>query len=211
MNNGIIFVIGNGESRRSIDLEKLRNKGTIIGCNALYRDFHPDYLVSVDDLMINEIKASNYEGDLITVSTNKRDNKRYVSDKSGVIADYDKEISGWSSGGVALSYSSDKLQGNMIYLLGFDFDPLKKITKYNNMYKGTNNYRDPNGVPQYTGGFLIQATEVFKKYPYSTFIWVNNNPDDLWKMRNVYVMDIKKFQKQYDCRLIKRRNSNVKK
>ena len=37
-----VFAIGNGESRKSIDLNELRPHGIIYGCNALYRDFQPD-------------------------------------------------------------------------------------------------------------------------------------------------------------------------
>jgi hypothetical protein len=44
----IAFVIGNGVSRQTIDLEKLKKYGTIYGCNAIYRNFNPDYLVAVD-------------------------------------------------------------------------------------------------------------------------------------------------------------------
>ena len=36
-----VFCIGNGESRKGFDLEKLRPYGKIYGCNALYRDFTP--------------------------------------------------------------------------------------------------------------------------------------------------------------------------
>ena len=42
------FIIGNGQSRQGFDLESLRGKGTTYGCNAVYRDFTPDYLVSLD-------------------------------------------------------------------------------------------------------------------------------------------------------------------
>jgi len=49
------FIIGNGVSRQGFDLEKLRGRGTIFGCNALYRDFTPDYLVAIDDAIISEI------------------------------------------------------------------------------------------------------------------------------------------------------------
>jgi hypothetical protein len=50
-----VFLIGNGKSRENFDLERLREKGTIIGCNALYRDFTPDILVAIDTKMLNEL------------------------------------------------------------------------------------------------------------------------------------------------------------
>jgi hypothetical protein len=55
-----VFCIGNGESRRSIDLRQLREHGKIYGCNALYRDFKPDVLVGVDQGIMHEIYHSGY-------------------------------------------------------------------------------------------------------------------------------------------------------
>ncbi|MDA8915569.1 hypothetical protein N9J01_00545 [bacterium] len=55
-----VFCIGNGESRQSIDLLKLRPHGKIYGCNALYRDFTPDVLTAVDHGIMHEIYQSGY-------------------------------------------------------------------------------------------------------------------------------------------------------
>ena len=58
-----IFCVGNAESRKNIDLEKLRQHGKIYGCNALYRDFTPDVLVAVDMGIMHEIYNSGYAQD----------------------------------------------------------------------------------------------------------------------------------------------------
>jgi len=50
-----VFCIGNGESRKGFDLEKLKQHGTIYGCNAIYRDFMPDVLTAVDHGIMHEI------------------------------------------------------------------------------------------------------------------------------------------------------------
>ena len=50
-----VFCIGNGESRKGFDLQKLRQFGNIYGCNALYRDFMPDVLTAVDHGIMHEI------------------------------------------------------------------------------------------------------------------------------------------------------------
>ena len=50
-----VFCIGNGESRRDYNLQRLRKHGKIYGCNALYRDFTPDVLCSVDHGMMHEV------------------------------------------------------------------------------------------------------------------------------------------------------------
>lgn len=55
-----VFCLGNGESRKEYDIEKLRSHGRIYGCNALYRDFTPDVLVSVDHGIMHEIYHSGF-------------------------------------------------------------------------------------------------------------------------------------------------------
>ena len=55
-----VFVLGNGESRKGLDLDVLRTHGKIYGCNALYRDYSPDALISVDGGMIHEVYSSGY-------------------------------------------------------------------------------------------------------------------------------------------------------
>ena len=54
------FCLGNGPSRKSIDLESLKSYGTVIGCNAIYRDFTPDILVALDSRIGHEIYRSGY-------------------------------------------------------------------------------------------------------------------------------------------------------
>ena len=53
------LIIGNGRSRLQFDLDQLHELFTTYGCNALYRDFIPDYLVSMDVAMVHEILNSN--------------------------------------------------------------------------------------------------------------------------------------------------------
>ena len=55
-----IFCIGNGESRKDFDLNTLKSHGKIYGCNALYREFTPDVLISVDHGIMHEIYHSGY-------------------------------------------------------------------------------------------------------------------------------------------------------
>ena len=54
----VAWIIGNGPSRQQVKLNKL--EGTTFGCNALYRDFKPDYLVSGDAGVIKEICTKGY-------------------------------------------------------------------------------------------------------------------------------------------------------
>jgi len=47
--------LGNGQSRQGLDLTKMKDYATVIGCNAIYRDFTPDILVALDSRISHEI------------------------------------------------------------------------------------------------------------------------------------------------------------
>ena len=54
------FCFGNGKSRIGLDLDKYKEHGAVIGCNAVYRDFTPDILVALDTAIAHEIYRSGY-------------------------------------------------------------------------------------------------------------------------------------------------------
>ena len=54
------FCFGNGNSRKTLDLDKFKQHGTVIGCNAIYRDYTPDILVALDTGIAHEIYRSGY-------------------------------------------------------------------------------------------------------------------------------------------------------
>ena len=66
-----IVVVGNGISRKNIDLWQLKKHYTIYGCNAIYREFQPDILFCVDDRMSNELHVSGYSKAHKVITTNK--------------------------------------------------------------------------------------------------------------------------------------------
>ena len=55
-----VFCIGNGESRKNFNIDLLKPHGKVYGCNALYREYTPDVLVSVDHGIMHEIYQSGY-------------------------------------------------------------------------------------------------------------------------------------------------------
>lgn len=55
-----VFLLGNGESRKSFNIDLLKPHGKVYGCNALYREYTPDVLVSVDHGIMHEIYQSGY-------------------------------------------------------------------------------------------------------------------------------------------------------
>ena len=52
------YIVGNGMSRVGLDLELLG--GDIWGCNALFRDYTPDYLTIVDVSIMGECCETEY-------------------------------------------------------------------------------------------------------------------------------------------------------
>ena len=59
---GNAYIIGNGPSRKDFDLNKLKASGQTYGCNALYRDFIPAFIFSVDSKITSTmVKDKVYE------------------------------------------------------------------------------------------------------------------------------------------------------
>jgi hypothetical protein len=70
VNTEVALIVGNGTSRMPLDLLKMMetlgdNRPAVYGCNALYREFAPDYqlpdyLAAIDDGVIAEISKSDF-------------------------------------------------------------------------------------------------------------------------------------------------------
>ena len=177
-----IFVIGNGESRRGFDLNSLKNQGSIIGCNALYRDFKPDILVAVDRPILGEICASGY-ADNNRVYCRQRfyeDYKQHMGINPlpsfwglDPVTKKGQYFQGWSSGPSALALATTLYDDNdlpcKIFLIGFDLFGAED-NKVNNMYKGTPNYVHGHKPATFYGNWARQMLTVFQSRPNINFI-----------------------------------------
>lgn len=144
------FVIGNGVSRRDINLDQLKQLGTVYGCNALYREFTPDVLVATDKPIAEQIQQSGYS------AQNKFYTRRPISGL-GAIA-LPKSYFGYSSGPNATGLACT--DGNLIvYLLGFDMGP-NENQQFNNIYADTEFYRTSAHPPTFTGNWVTQMTKI---------------------------------------------------
>jgi len=195
MTDSIAFVLGNGTSRSSIDLNKIKDFGTVYGCNALYREFSPDYLIAVDSKMIFEIAKSGYQNQN-QVWTNP--NKLYKNFEN---LNYFNPSKGWSSGPTALWMASQH-QHKKIYILGFDYKGLDNGKKINNIYADTPNYKKSVDTATYYGNWLRQTQTVIKenkKIQYFRVISLDNYcPDELNNFENLKTITVDQFQKQFD-------------
>ena len=193
--NEVAFVIGNGNSRLDIPLEHLKSYGTIYGCNAMYRDFEPDYLVAVDTKMIIEINKAGYQKNH-EVWTNP--NKAF-SKFSGF--NFFSPSKGWSSGPTALHLASEH-KNNEIYILGFDYVGLDNNTKVNNLYAGSFNYKKQHDGATYHGNWLKQTCITCQKFSKKRYIRVLGEPNFIPKefesIPNIEHISIEDFKKIFN-------------
>lgn len=196
MTNKTAFVLGNGISRKHIDLNKLRAYGTIYGCNALYREFVPDHLVCVDTKMIIEVADAGYNK-LYSVWSNE--NKLTRATPNINIMNPNK---GWSSGPTAMLLASQ--QGHKeIYILGFDYVGLgEQEDRVNNLYAGTKNYKNVEARATYYGNWTRQTMMCANMFPSTKYTRVIPKedffiPDYLKGLQNFSHQNIEIFQKNF--------------
>ncbi len=195
----IAFVIGNGQSRSHFNLNTLRGKGTIYGCNALYRDFMPDVLVATDDKIREEIELSEINPDVLENIPAKI--PFYTRRPGSIIKthtdrpwqefDYENSHSrkiehnwGFSSGPVALTYAGFE-ENNYIYFMGFDLMGIgARDNDINNIYSGTNAYKPSTAAATYYMNWVDQIRRIMLEYSDRNFARVgalNNFVPEQWK------------------------------
>jgi hypothetical protein len=187
------FVLGNGVSRQNIDLTKLRQHGPIYGCNALYREYTPDVLVATDRPIATAIQESGY-------SARHRFYTRRPILNLGAQA-VPTNYYGNSSGPIACSLAA--LDGhNEIYLLGFDLGPTADQT-FNNMYAGTEFYKDVGTKPTFTGNWVRQLTKIAHDFANTKFWRVKGattaDVAEFSKILNFGHCDLTQFQTKFNC------------
>lgn len=190
----IAFVAGNGVSRRQINLNQLKSKGKIYGCNALYRDFSPDYLIAVDVKMVVEINNARYQhSNEVWTNPNKLFHRM-----TGF--NYFDPAKGWSSGPTALHLAS--MHDNTdIYILGFDYTGLGESKTVNNLYADTSNYKKSTDAATYFGNWERQTYSVIFQNPNKRYIRVlgedNFIPKHFTKLNNLSHISIADFQAKF--------------
>jgi hypothetical protein len=185
------FVVGNGVSRKPVDLNQLKSKGKIYGCNALFREYSPNYLVAVDVKMIIEINNARYQhSNEVWTNPNK-----FYHQMTGF--NFFNPTKGWSSGPTALHLASIH-NNNEIYILGFDYKGLGEDNRVNNIYADTNNYKKSNEAATYHGNWESQTYSVIFNNPDKRYIRVlgENNfiPKRFSKLNNLTHMSVADFQ-----------------
>jgi len=158
----ISFVLGNGVSRQSVDLNVLKTLGAVYGCNAIYREFTPHVLISTDLPISTHIQNSGYSKDNIHYTR-----KPLPDSGARRIA---QNYFGYSSGPVAVGQAA--LDGSrVIYLVGFDMGPTQ-TGKFNNIYADTEFYKKSSANPTYSGNWVRQIKQITSDFPKVNFFRV---------------------------------------
>ena len=189
------FVLGNGVSRKGINLHELRKYGRIYGCNALYREFDPDVLVSTDPAISKEIQNSGWPQ-----KTGHTHWTRKPFSDSGSLK-LPPDYKGMSSGPNALNLACrDKANHQTIYLLGFDLGTIDGA-RFNNVYAGTECYKDINSGPTFGGNWFNQIMRIMNENPKKQFFRVvtqhSREYDKLKSIPNLKLMEKSDFQSLY--------------
>lgn len=190
--SNVAFVLGNGKSRLNLNLTNLKTHGIIYGCNALYREFDPDYLISVDVKMINEIIAAGYHRDhQVWTNPNKG-----VTTKVGI--NFFSPHKGWSSGPTALHFAGTHGYKE-VYIFGFDYQGIEG--KVNNVYADTFNYKKSNDAATYFGNWLSQTEKTVKDFKQIQFFRVIESgsfvPEKLIGVPNLHHITFENFAQKF--------------
>ena len=189
------FVIANGTSRTGFDLNILSTYGKTYGCNALYRDFMPDYIFSVDTRITIEMCEAEVGKKTIHYAPVLEVNRKQHKGMLHLIPNNPH----WISGNAAFWTAAVHGHKN-IYLIGFDFREYGK-GQLNNIYQDTDNYGQRHADDIFEG-WLKQLRDFLKMRPYCNVTIVHDDPPDYLHhlqsgtdLGNSKVIDYAEFEK----------------
>ena len=174
---GNAYCIGNGPSRKGFDLNKLKATGQTYGCNALYRDFVPDFIFSVDTKMTLKMCEDKVYEKCIHYAPALEVNRPYSKNKLHLTPNNPH----WISGNQAFWTAAVHGHKN-IYLIGFDFREYGK-DQLNNIYQDTENYGKRHSDIIFEV-WLTQFRQIQKMRPYCNWVVVHDDPPEYLKVSN---------------------------
>jgi hypothetical protein len=168
-------IIGNGLSRLEFNLNHLKKPQGLLGattvqtygCNALYRDYTPDFLVATgNNGIVSELASSSYVNDNIVYT-----NAIHLLEHPGkfYLIPYDP----YADAGTTTAYIAAFDGHTKIYLLGFDGYDLAGHN--NNIYAGTTGYDDQWGFEIEQEKFTNNRAQLYDTYPDVDFVWVTQS------------------------------------
>lgn len=199
---GNAVIVGNGNTRSKFRLSLLTNhkgglfaslKCQVYGCNAVYRDMVPDFLIAQTDEIVTEIVESGYADKNIVYSSAaqmvKHPGKLHLIPQNYIL-----------NAGAGATYLACFHGHKKVYLIGFDNQDSKGFN--NNMYAGTNGYQAKNETIS-SGKWVANMERLFRAYHDVEFYWVHPNPDhcmpEKWKWcNNLHAQSYREFVSDLD-------------
>jgi len=200
--NSVAYVVGNGKSRTSMSTFKLsylstaggghlgKNKGQCYGCNKIYQDWSPDFLVATNSDIINDIIDEGYAENNVVFGRASclLRHPEHVS-----LIPHDPRMNCGATAVYLACFHGHK----KIYMLGFD-NQSTDATINNNVYAGTQHYGPTDENPG-DAVWINNMSRVFNTYTDVDFIRVTVAgmeevmPDE-WKWhRNLRQIHLKQF------------------
>lgn len=182
-----MLIIGNGESRAAIDIDRIDNKK--IGCNAIHRDFFVDHLVCVDRRALTEAVSSDLPDTQIWTR------EEYLSNRCKKLPDVPQgnqradQPRHWGSGPYAILLATEF--SSEIHIIGFDLYGQNSLI--NNVYKGTTCYADPESRAVDPRYWIYQIGRIFLEHPDKYFVIYNTAEWILptsWFLENVKLKNL---------------------
>ena len=203
----VAFVLGNGESRKGIEINDLMEKGTVFACNAVYRTHQPHWLVAVDPKMLLEIAETDYvvHNKVFSNFNNQYEKHQKLLDH----VTWSKPSLGWSSGPTALKLACDK-GFKEIYILGFDYQGIKENSKnnrfkLNNVFGDTRNYKKRSDEATFYGNWMNQTKRCLQDFPKTQFHRVIPKgwfkPNDIDRPDNMQHPTTEEFLSKFDLQM----------
>lgn len=190
---GYAFIIGNGTSRKDVDLKPLMDYGILFGCNWFFhKEFRPHVLVASDEPMTNTIlKAHSYY---------PKNNWFYTwFPKPGSGAKKAPTPEKFAAGPMSTYIACDVYKSNKVFLIGMDFFGFGSKNKndnggLNNLYANEKHYQkvadgDEGHAPTYRN-WQRRFQWIIKQYPGVDFYHVNpfegKSPERLIGLKNFH-------------------------
>lgn len=161
-------VIGNGISRLDFNLEEFKKSYVqkriqTYGCNFLYKDFTPDFLIASRPEVAKELNQTGYCKTHVVYSSSNA-----ILQYPGAFHLIPQDPS-WNSGSVA-AYLACFDGHPTVYLLGFDGNDSPHTN--NNVYANLSGYNLT--IDQKDDFMALTMVHVFKTYPLVDFVLVNS-------------------------------------
>ena len=162
------FVIGNGVSRKPINLNHCKKLGLTVGCNAIIRDFAPHIISAADPRMVTHAQTL-FRVKIYTMPDWNKQHKVLEYPPLPYQGNTRPDDPWhWNSGPHAINIACTQ-NPSVCYLLGFD---LTQNQSANNVYMNTEGYNDKVIDPKY---WHYQINKLIECYAQINFVWIVPN------------------------------------